>query len=102
MANKAKRHIHKYYRAHLQFGDVWACALSDCNHYMPQYMEAMVNGKASICWSCGEKFILDPISLQDEQPRCAMCKSGLTESDLPDDMPLSKAMQAFVDKGKAS
>lgn len=80
MATKAKRHVHKYYRATLSFGKVWACFLSDCNHYMPQHMAELVNGKHSICWQCEEKFTLTPINLKQDKPICPDCSLGLPET----------------------
>lgn len=74
--NKARRHTHKYYRADFRFGRVWACALPDCNHYMPQHMEDFVNGKFSICWQCGEQFKMNPISMKMDQPVCEECRLG--------------------------
>lgn len=73
MGTKAKRHVHKYYRATLSFGKVWACFLSDCNHYMPQHMEELVKGKFSICWNCDEKFILTPFHMKQDKPICMDC-----------------------------
>lgn len=74
MATKAKRHVHKYHRVTLSFGEVWACALPDCNHYMPQHMAGIVEGKYSICWECSENFTLDKDAMVEKQPRCAACR----------------------------
>lgn len=74
MSTKAKRHLHKYHRVELSFVKVWACALPDCNHFMPKHLEGIIPGKASICWGCGEKFILDDNNMKDDQPQCYDCK----------------------------
>ena len=77
MANtKAKRHIHKYYRGTLGFTRVWVCALPECNHYMPKNMESMINGKASICWECGEYMVLTPGNMDMDRPVCNECTLG--------------------------
>lgn len=73
MATKAKRHIHKYHRILIAGAKVWACALGDCNHYMPAHMEMMVPGKNSICWGCGEPMILDALNMKDDRPLCSEC-----------------------------
>lgn len=86
---------HKYYHADLPFGKVWACALSGCNHHMPQHYEPLLNGKYSLCWECGEKFILTPLNMQDDQPRCTDCKLGREPEK---DLPLSDAMKEFVNR----
>lgn len=47
----AKKHIHKYKFAIVgKDYRVYACALSDCYHYI---QEDLVVGKQSICWRCG-------------------------------------------------
>lgn len=40
---------------------------------MPAHMSNMVPGKASICWSCNEEFILDPVNMKMEKPICSEC-----------------------------
>lgn len=72
--SKSKRHIHKYYRTDLQFTKVWRCALPDCNHYMPPHIAQLVEGRGSICWGCGEIFVLDGHNMKDDQPQCYDCK----------------------------
>lgn len=67
-----KKHTHKYYRMLLNEVKVWACALG-CNHYMPKHMESLVNGKKSICWECGEEFILTPVLMSVDYPTCEVC-----------------------------
>lgn len=89
MATKSKRHTHKYYRASTSFGKVWACALPDCNHYMPQHMDSMVTGKNSLCWTCGEQFQLNAINMRDKQPMCDECSNRAIDID-----ELSEAMKA--------
>jgi len=83
MSTKAKRHTHKYHHVDLDFGKVWACALPNCNHYMPLHMNNLVPGKNSICWGCGESFILDSINMKNDKPVCNECKST-SEPDLTD------------------
>lgn len=82
MSNRAKRHAHKYHHVDTSFGRVWACALPDCNHYMPQHMKELMLGKNSLCWSCGEKFLLTPINMRNDQPVCSNCdetSDGISE-----------------------
>ena len=74
MSTKAKRHVHKYHRITLSYDTkVWACAHPTCNHYMPKHLESMVEGKASICWSCGEMFQLNPTTMKMDKPFCNDC-----------------------------
>lgn len=74
MPTKAKRHIHKYHRVNLGVSQkVWACAHSDCYHYVPQVMNDMVPGKQSLCWQCGESMKLDPENMKLDEPICFNC-----------------------------
>lgn len=86
MASKAKRHNHKYHHIDMSFGKVWACALPDCNHYMPQHMESMLPGKYSICWECGEKMVLDSENMKESMPRCTKCRFGIEEKEIEEKM----------------
>ncbi len=81
MSRGSKRHIHKYYHADLPFGKVWACALPDCNHFMPNHYESLLMGKGSICWNCGETYKLNPTNMLDDKPTCEKCKLGITDED---------------------
>lgn len=70
---KSKKHIHKYHRISLTYAKVWACALPTCYHFMPKHLETNVPGKTSICWNCGEEFILDETNMKNDKPICANC-----------------------------
>lgn len=91
MATKAKRHVHKYQRITFTFGSkVWACRLPDCNHYMPRHLEATVEGKATICWQCGNDFVLDRDAMLEDSPRCPKCR-GIAE--IEQEIPLTDEMK---------
>lgn len=87
--SKAKRHTHKYHHINTSFGRVWACALGDCNHYMPQHMESMLPGKNAICWGCGDAIVLDSETMKEDKPRCSSCRTGIKAED----------MEAFFESG---
>lgn len=76
--SKAKRHIHKYFRLELAGSPVWACGIPTCNHHMPPHMTPLVNGRASLCWSCDEPFVLNPINMKRDKPKCDDCE-GLAD-----------------------
>jgi len=67
----SKRHIHKYRK--LENG-LWVCSLADCTHYMPKNIPNGVMGKRSICFGCGETFILDTESMKMDLPECDKCR----------------------------
>ena len=77
MSTKAKRHTHKYHRIEIASSLVWACALPDCNHYMPEHMSELVPGKYSLCWGsspdCLGKFVLNPANMKNDRPLCNAC-----------------------------
>jgi hypothetical protein len=75
------QHLHKYYRAQLGFGQVWACAFPDCNHHMPEHYASLLNGKRSICWDCGEPMMLHPQNLTMDRPVCEACRLGIESVD---------------------
>jgi len=80
-STKAKRHIHKYRKVEVNNVKVWACALPTCSHHMPKHYENMVLGKMSICWGCGNEFILDERAMLQDMPECYNCAKGITQKD---------------------
>lgn len=75
----AKKHFHRYHKVITSMGDIWACGLPDCQHFMPMHMTPLLVGKSSICWSCGNPMILTQENMKSPQPTCSDCKG---EEDL--------------------
>ena len=71
-----KKHVHKYHLVPFvnTTRNVWACALADCNHYMPEHMNNLMPGKSSICWNCGKQFQLSEESMKRNEPICIQCE----------------------------
>lgn len=67
------KHVHKYHKVTLQFAQVWACGLPDCNHYMPHNLTPLVVGRKSICWHCNTEFVLDDENMKNDKPICMKC-----------------------------
>lgn len=65
----AKRHIHRYMR----INGIWYCSFSDCTHYMPLNIANGVLGKQSICFQCGNQFVIDETTIKEDQPICLEC-----------------------------
>lgn len=93
----ATKHVHKYHHIDIGYGTkLWACALPTCNHHMPKHLENSVIGKFSICWNCGQNFILDTENMKKDRPICISCLHPLPEPILdltskfahPDDIPV--------------
>ena len=70
----SKKHIHKYHRVDTGAGQIWACSLPDCSHFMPAHFTQLLPGKASICWGCGMQFILTLLNMNRPQPICPDCE----------------------------
>lgn len=77
MAEKKVQHIHKYKRLTYKSGNqVFFCALPDCNQ---KINPALALGKRSICWRCGESFIMSEYSLRLAKPHCESCHKSKKE-----------------------
>ena len=74
-----KNHTHKYILRPTGSQPVWACALPDCNHYMPPHLNSLIEGRSSICWECEDKFILDDNAMKELRPRCFNCRSEVSK-----------------------
>ena len=74
MGTSSKKHVHKYMRQQLKHIKVWRCALPDCSHWMPPYLEEMIIGRTSLCWECSEQFTLDEDAIAEDMPRCIKCR----------------------------
>lgn len=106
MSNRTKRHIHQYHKVVIYGNKVWACALSDCTHYMPKHLEDLVMGKNTICWDCERPFPIDAIAAKLDKPLCYDClevrNARTAELDKPrkptdlTDPELESYLKAFV------
>jgi hypothetical protein len=61
-------------------------------------MERLLNGKNSICWTCGADINLNPSNMKEDKPRCNNCQLGLTEEQaaIKEEAPLSPSLAAFL------
>jgi hypothetical protein len=85
MAKTAEKHIHKFKRLTYKSGNtVFFCVDADCNKKLNT---SLALGKRSICWRCGEPFILTEYSLRLAKPHCDSChkpKNDSRKEFLPD------------------
>lgn len=66
-------HIHKYFLAKLgkkRDYHIYACALPNCPHRIEK---ALSSNRESICWKCGEKFMLYKAKYDRVKPICMKC-----------------------------
>ena len=70
------KHVHKYHR--LRIGkneyEIYKCALAGCTHYV---QAELVVGRKSICWRCGNEFIITG-KLRHKKPHCEDCIQSKT------------------------
>ncbi len=99
MSTKAKRHTHKYRQVRMSGVIVWACALPNCNHYMPKHMEEMVPGKASICWGCEKQITLDERSMSYSQPMCKQCDPDYVDTNFTPPLHITEPAPAMSQSG---
>lgn len=65
------QHTHKFKRLKYRTGNItFFCALPDCN---VKINPSLALGKRSLCWRCGEPFILTEYSLRLAKPHCESC-----------------------------
>ena len=73
-------HIHKFKRLRYKSGnEIFFCALPDCNQ---KINPALALGKRSICWRCGEPFIMNDYSLRLAKPHCEGCHKPKKDVDV--------------------
>ena len=62
---------HKYIRDKFPNGRrIYKCVLLDCHHYLP---EQFIEGKASLCWRCGNVFQISKALADLKRPHCKKC-----------------------------
>ena len=65
------QHIHKFKRLRYKSGnEIFFCTLPDCSQ---KINPALALGKRSLCWRCGEPFIMNEYSLRLAKPHCENC-----------------------------
>jgi hypothetical protein len=63
----AIHHVHTYSKVNRQ---LWRCADPYCTHTIAR---ALVKGKASLCRSCGNEFIMNAEAMKRVNPTCVFC-----------------------------
>jgi ribosomal protein S27AE len=75
-------HVHKLKRLRYKSGnDIFFCALPDCAF---KTNISLVLGKRSICWRCGESFVMNEYSIRLSKPHCNNCHKPKKETDTRD------------------
>ena len=82
--SKQSSHTHKFKRLRFKSGnEVFFCVDADCNKKLNI---SLALGKRSICWRCGQPFILSEYSLRLAKPHCDNCHKpkGVIKEDIND------------------
>lgn len=97
MTRKKQGHTHQYQRTY-PYGkvpgplgnsrSVWACALPDCNHFVPLNMIEPVD-KLSLCNNCFEVFQLTRENMKLDKPICEKC-SNPNAVKMPEDFDMER------------
>lgn len=95
-------HTHKYFRHE---NGLWYCSGKEgCSHYIPKNMPAPA-GRMSDCWACDKPFMLTPVNMTEDKPKCDQCSEELDilGDYLEKRMPTTKKMglEAFGAKPKS-
>lgn len=95
MANQ--KHTHKLRRHTYKTGNaVYFCALPDCSY---KIHTALALGKRSVCWRCGEDFIMNEYAIRLAKPHCEKChkpKVGLPDGIVEQAREALAAGEAFI------
>lgn len=79
---KTQKHTHKFKRLKYKSGNVtFFCTLPDCSQ---KINPALALGKRSICWRCGEEFIMTEYALRLAKPHCENCHKPKFQAPEPE------------------
>lgn len=81
MPRKQLHNTHKYEKVDLGREKpylVYKCILPECTHYVPVHL---AEGKASMCWRCGERHIVSKKTLLLKRPHCDDCTMTKREAE---------------------
>jgi len=88
-----EKHVHKFRRLRYKSGnEIFFCTLPDCSAKINQ---SLALGKRSICWRCGEPFIMNEYSLRLAKPHCNNCHKPKNEI-VPPTINLSDRLQQIT------
>lgn len=89
----SKKHTHKYHKVLVSGVKLFACGFPDCSHHMPKHYESLLIGKASYCWKCGNRMLLDKDNMRYDFPWCLECKFGDEQGSNLIDVDVNSAVQ---------
>lgn len=97
---KKLSHIHKFKRLRYKSGNIiFFCALPDCSQ---KINIALALGKRSLCWRCGNEFLITEYSLRLAKPHCESCHKPKKVADIPtfDSLSLSDRLSQTIQQAQ--
>jgi hypothetical protein len=86
-------HIHKFKRLIYKSGNsIFFCATPDCKQ---KISIPLALGKRSICWRCGEPFVMNEYSLRLAKPHCDACHKPKKIDEKLDDIMIAVSPEAI-------
>src|SRR6185295_923 len=81
----SQKHTHRYmklFQTTKRADPTWKCSIPGCTHFLP-YGHPVI-GRKSICYNCGEEFIIESQHMKFDMPECDNCyakKHGLPTAE---------------------
>ena len=101
---KEPKHVHKYKRLTYKTGSsIFFCTLPDCTN---KIKTPLALGKSSLCWRCGEVFIINEYSIRLAKPHCENCHKSKSDiarvhiQDLSDETIKQLPTESLIDRMK--
>jgi hypothetical protein len=92
-----EKHIHKVKRQKFKSGnEMYFCTLPDCYF---KVNPALYLGKESICWRCGNTFIMNEYSLRLAKPHCEKCHQPKDKNSLNPSTDIAQTMDRLQATG---
>ncbi len=91
---QADKHVHKFRRLRYKSGnEIFFCVLPDCNQ---KISIPLALGKRSLCWRCGQPFIMTEYSLRLAKPHCDNCHKPKKDIHTSTEISENEAVKQFM------
>jgi len=89
-------HKHKYYKETTRKGlFLFRCGLEKCSHFVH---EGIIIGRESLCWRCGESFVITKQTTRNKYFHCFDCTKRKTveESNVVNDSAIDDLIKGIL------
>lgn len=73
----AMKHYHKFCRVPAKKTRTWTC--TECSWFVHEGLSHVLLSKEGVCWACGDVFKITEAALEEDKPRCDMCRGANIE-----------------------